>query len=102
MCNLQVNHKSEIKSDNRLCNLEWVTAKENSNYGSRIERVASHFRIPVICLDTGTVYESVTHAAASTNTKTANVSRVCKNRRGYKTAGGLRWAYLYTQKEVVE
>ena len=38
----EVNHKDEDKSNNRLENLEYLTAKENNNYGTRIERSANY------------------------------------------------------------
>lgn len=37
---MQVNHINEVKSDNRLENLNLMTPKENCNYGTRTERVA--------------------------------------------------------------
>lgn len=46
----QVNHRDEDKQNNYYENLEWVTCKENNNYGTHIERVVN------TCIQNG-VYE---------------------------------------------
>ena len=42
-----VNHINENKTDNRACNLEWSTRKENLNHGTRNERSAKSLSKPV-------------------------------------------------------
>ena len=39
----QINHKNEIKTDNRVENLEWCTASYNNNYGHRIQKMKNTF-----------------------------------------------------------
>ncbi len=38
----EVNHLSEDKGDNRVCNLVWSSKKENANYGTRNERISKN------------------------------------------------------------
>lgn len=38
----EVNHKNEKKTDNCVDNLEWITHKQNINYGTMIERRTLH------------------------------------------------------------
>lgn len=36
----EVNHKDEDKTNNCVANLEWVSSKENCNYGTRNKRIS--------------------------------------------------------------
>ena len=47
---VQVNHKDENTLNNNANNLEWCTAKYNSNYGNRNKKLANYFA-PIVQVD---------------------------------------------------
>lgn len=83
----EVNHKSEIKTDNSVDNLEWVTRIENMNYGTLIQRISKF----VYCVELDKTFSSTIEAARETGADQGSICKCCRGQR--KTAGGYHWRY---------
>lgn len=80
-----VNHKNEIKTDNNVENLEWMTPKENSNYSAKkIKQYTKDNKYIKTWSNLKTIKEML-------NIDTGNIIKCCKKKR--KTAGGFIWKY---------
>ena len=91
----QINHKDENKTNNRVENLEWCSAKYNTNYGTALKRRSVSLGKKVAQYDLSNnllnKYTSLTEASIATNTAKGNIYACCVNKR--KTANGFIWKY---------
>lgn len=97
-----INHKNEIKTDNRVENLEFCTAKHNANYGTRNERL-SKINKGKISLKRKTilqftldnvfirVWDSATTASKELNINQSNITSCCRGKRNQ--CGGYVWRF---------
>lgn len=111
-CKPEINHIDENKSNNCIENLQWVTSKENANWGTRNTRISEYVKnnpIPmppgkkrvgmkkeVIQLDPVTKeivsrYESTIAASNSIGCSNGNISECCNGKR--KSAKGFLWQF---------
>lgn len=93
----QINHKNENKSDNRSANLEWMTAKENNNFGTKNERVSKANKTskckPVAQIKDGVVVEIFPSTISAKHIADPGHIGACALGKRL-TAGGYAWKYV--------
>lgn len=88
---LYVNHKNEVKTDNRVSNLEWCTAFYNNHYSDIYKSTRTH----VTQYSKGMVkirsYISQREASRVTGISQPDISVCCNYKK--KSAGGYIWRF---------
>lgn len=99
-----INHKDEVRSNNKVSNLEWCTPLYNNSYGTVIERKKKKLknsdhtyaarRVAQYSLDGKLiqVFESISDAYRKTGAR--HIASVCCGTKNHRTSGGYIWKHI--------
>lgn len=92
----EVNHVNEDKTDNRACNLEWSTRRENNNHGTRNVRACKALSKPVGQYTSDGELVKIWPSVIEVQRQTGfSQGHICKAANGnYKQAYGFIWRYV--------
>ena len=92
----EVNHVNEDKTDNRACNLEWSTRRENNNHGTRNVRACKALSKPVGQYTSDGELVKIWPSVIEVQRQTGfSQGHICKAANGKcKQAYGFRWKYV--------
>lgn len=99
----QVNHINEIKDDNRVENLEWVSCADNVNHATGKIRCGKAHEFPVIMIDDDgkcTEFTSASAAARELGIVSQGIQSCCAGR--FDTYKGFRWRYKNRHRARIE
>ena len=92
-----MSEETKIKISNSL--KKWNAEHESPNKGKKrkksplgvLRTIQGHYK-PIVCVETGIVYDSIKHASIKNNIDNSSLSKVCRKLR--ETAGGYHWRFL--------
>ena len=83
-----VNHKNEVRQDNRVENLEWCSIGYNNRYSKTRAIVQLNLEGEFI-----KEYNSILEAAQELNIASSHIQDCCANKKHHNTYKGYKWKY---------
>lgn len=94
-----INHKNEIKDDNRVSNLEWCDVRYNNNYNGMQAKRAAKRKKPLVAIkgDERIYFSCCKEAARLLNLSSGNLYGCLNKVYGRKSLKGYRFEYVESE-----